>query len=182
MLATARQMCSKDSRIKFLLPVASTLDVEEISQLCADPDLDILVSDENLYDLIGCCDAIVSCSGTVTLEIALLGVPMCIVYKMSWLSYQIMRRMITIPYIGLVNIVADKDIVREFLQAQASADTISGELFELLENQDYRNQVIADLEGIKENLGEGDGARNMAQLVLSLLPANSESFDKRENR
>ena len=105
----------------------------------------------------------------MTLEIALLEVPMCIVYKMSGFSYQIMSRLITIPHISLANIVSGKRIVREFLQENANPVTVTQELYELLENHEYNNQMKSDLAQIREKLGEGDGARNMAQLVLSLI-------------
>ncbi len=169
MLDTARVMRQRDPRLKYLLPVASSLDYEQVSRQCADADLDIIVSQDDIYEVIGCCDAIASCSGTVTLEIGLLGVPMCIVYKMSGLSYSIMKRLITIPHIGLANIVAGRAVVREFLQQQANPEAISAELFELMENTEYRAEVKSGLERVRANLGEGDGARNMAQLVISLI-------------
>ena len=80
-----------------------------------------------------------------------------------------MKRLITIPHIGLVNIVANRPLVREFLQRQANPVAVSAEVFELLENRDYRAQVKTGLESVRENLGAGDGARNMAQLVLRLI-------------
>ena len=80
-----------------------------------------------------------------------------------------MSRLVTIPYIGLANIVAGKGVVREFIQGEARPETLSRELFELIENQHYREQVVAGLARVRENLGAGDGARKMAQLVLSLL-------------
>lgn len=169
MLECAELMRQRDPAIRFLLPVASTLDFEEISRQCAEGKLDIRLCRDDIYEVISCCDAIVSCSGTVTLEIGLLGVPMCIVYKMSGLSYAIMKRLITIPYIGLVNIVANRPVVREFLQRQANPAAVSAEVFELLENPGYREQVTTGLESVRENLGAGDGARNMAQLVLTLI-------------
>ena len=169
MFETAELMRKRDPQIRFILPVASTLDFDAISRQCASRDLDIIVSQGDIYEAISCCDAIVSCSGTVTLEIGLLGVPMCIVYKMSGMSYSIMKRLITIPHIGLVNIVADGAVVREFLQQQANPETVSAELFELLENSEYRTQIKSGLERVRQNLGTGDGARNMAQLVLSLI-------------
>jgi len=169
MFETAELMRKRDPQIRFILPVASTLDFDAISRQCASRDLDIIVSQGDIYEAISCCDAIVSCSGTVTLEIGLLGVPMCIVYKMSGMSYSIMKRLITIPHIGLVNIVADGAVVREFLQQQANPETVSAELFELLENSEYRAQIKSGLERVRQNLGTGDGARNMAQLVLSLI-------------
>ncbi|MCP4874749.1 MAG: lipid-A-disaccharide synthase [Gammaproteobacteria bacterium] len=169
MLVTAQRMQQRDPKVQFLLPVASTLDYAEITRLANESGLNIKVTRDDIYDVIACCDAIATCSGTVTLEIALLNVPMCILYKMSWLSYQVMSRLITIPNIGLANIVAGKAVVREFLQRDVNAENVSRELFELLENQSYREQVKTDLGRVRDNLGAGDGARNMAQLVLSLL-------------
>ncbi len=169
MLVTAQRMQQRDPKVQFLLPVASTLDYAKITRLADESGLNVKVTRDDIYDVIACCDAIATCSGTVTLEIALLNVPMCILYKMSWLSYQVMSRLITIPNIGLANIVAGKAVVREFLQRDVNAENVSRELFELLENQSYREQVKTDLGRVRDNLGAGDGARNMAQLVLSLL-------------
>ena len=173
LFATARQMQARDPALRFLLPVAPSLDFETISRQAASSGLDIVVTREQLYDVISSCDAIATCSGTVTLEIALLNIPMCILCKISWLSYLIMRRLVTIPHIGLANIVADKAVVREFFQGEVNPETLSGELFELIENQQYREQVKAGLAEVRENLGAGDGARKMAQLVLSLLKNKS---------
>ena len=170
MLETAGLMQQRDPAIRFLLPVASTLDYDELQRHCAAAgDSEILLLREDIYATISACDAIVSCSGTVTLEIALLGVPLCIVYRMSALSHAIMRRLVTIPHIGLANIVAGEGVVREFLQQEAHAANLAGELFALLDDRDYRNRVIEGLARVRQNLGAGDGARNMANLVLSLL-------------
>lgn len=169
MLALARRMHARDPALKFLVPVASSRQFDDISRQCEDSGADITVIQGEIYDVISCCDAIASCAGTVTLEIALLNVPMCILYKVSWISYAIMKRLVTIPHIGLANIVAGKAVVREFLQQDANPDTVSRELFELLENAQYRQQVKTGLEQARENLGSGNGAYNMAQLVLSML-------------
>lgn len=166
---TAAQMHRQDPDIEFLLPVASSLDSEAISRQVKDSGLDILVTSEDIYDAISSCNAIATCSGTVTLEIALLEIPMCILCKISRFSYSIMSRLVTIPHIGLANIVAGKAVVKEFFQNDVNAQTLSHELFELIDNQPYREQVISGLEKVRENLGEGDSARNMAGLVLSLI-------------
>ena len=169
MFATANLMQARDPQIKFLLPVASTLDFDDLLHQSKQSGLDIKVSRDGIYDVISCCDAIATCSGTVTLEIALHNKPMCILYKMSWLSYLIMKRLITIPHIGLANIVANKGVVKEFLQQEANPEAVSRELFELLDNAEYRKQVEIGLKQVRDNLGAGDGAQNMAQLVLSQL-------------
>lgn len=169
MLDTVRTMQQQEPGLKFLLPVANTLDLESVRQQCDDSGVEIRVCRDNIYDLISSCDAIASCSGTVTLEIALLGVPMCILYKMSSISYFIMSRLITIPHIGLANIVAGSAVVRELLQDDATADALSRELFKLIDDSDYRNTVQTGLSRVRDNLGQGNGAENVANLILELI-------------
>ncbi len=173
MLETAKQMYRTNPELRFVVPVAAALDFEAIKRQCDQSQLEIVLTRDDIYNLITCCDSIISCSGTVTLEIALLGVPMCIVYKMSWLTYAIMSRLITIPYVGLVNIVAGKPVVREFLQKDATADSISREMLKIIDEQAYRQQIKKDLLVVRENLGEGDGSGKMAKLVLSFLASTN---------
>lgn len=172
MLETAARMHKKDKNLAFVMPVAASLDYATIKAQCEQSAVDIRLTRENIYDVIASCDAIVSCSGTVTLEIALLGVPLCIVYKMSWLSYQIMSRLITIPHIGLANIVANKHIVKELLQDEANSENMAQEVFRLLNDTAYRQQVITGLREVKTNLGIGEGSKNMAKLILNQLDIN----------
>ena len=169
MFDTAKRMQSRDPLIRFVLPVASSLNFEEISNLVQASGVDICVTRDEIYDVITCCDAIATCSGTVTLEIALLGVPMCIVYKVSPLSYMIMKRLVTIPHIGLVNIVARQALVQEFLQADANPEAVSDELFRMLDDPQYRERLRTGFDEVQNNLGPGNGAQHMAKLVLSLL-------------
>jgi lipid-A-disaccharide synthase len=169
MLETAKQMHQTKPDLRFVLPVAAALDFGVIKRQCDESQLDIVLTRDDIYDVITCCDSIISCSGTVTLEIALLGVPMCIIYKMSLLTYAIVSRLITIPHVGLVNIVAGKSVVREFLQNDATADNIRQEMFKIIDHQDYRDQIRKDLITVRKNLGEGDGSLKMARLVLSFL-------------
>jgi lipid-A-disaccharide synthase len=172
MLYTAARMQQQDDNLAFVLPVAATLDYAAIKTECEKHAIDIVLTRDNLYDVIVTCDAIVSCSGTVTLEIALLGIPLCIIYKMSWLSYQIMSRLITIDHIGLVNIVANEHVVEELLQDDATPENISAELFRLLDNPAYQNKVKEGLKKVKDNLGKGEGSKHMAELISSFLTSS----------
>ena len=169
-LETAQLMQQKDPSLTFVLPVAASLNYQQIEQECAQYPVNIILTRDELYDVISVCDAIVSCSGTVTLEIALLRIPMCIIYKTSWLTYQIMRRLVTIDHIGLANIVTKEHIVEELIQHDATAEKISQELFRLLDDKDYRQAVEQGLNKVKGSLGKGEGSRHMAELVLSFLP------------
>lgn len=173
MLDTASAMQQRNPGLAFIMPVANTLDFNAIEQKCRQSGIDIVLTRDDIYNIIPCCDAIISCSGTVTLEIALLEVPMCIIYKMSWLSYQIMSRLINIPYIGLANIVANQQVVQEYIQDAATVGNISTEIFKILEDQQYSQQLKQGLSKVKANLGEGDGAGNMARLVLSFIDKNN---------
>ena len=169
MLETAQAMAQRNPELGFVLPVANTLDFDAIEKQCQQSGLNIALTRDDIYDVIPCCDAIISCSGTVTLEIALLEVPMCIIYKMSWLSYQIMSRLVKIPHIGLANIVANQLVVQEFVQDEANVRNISGEIFKILEDDNYRARIKQGLAEVRANLGDGDGAGNMARLVLSFI-------------
>jgi len=170
MFATAARMQAQDPKLRFVLPVAATLNFDDVARQAKSSGVEICVTRDEIYDVINCCNAIVTCSGTVTLEIALLGVPMCIVYKTSALSYMILSRLITIPHIGLVNIVAREAVVKELLQSDANPDFVATELFHMLNDPDYRQRLRAGYDKVSANLGAGNGARNMAELVLSLLP------------
>lgn len=169
MLQTAALMQQQQPDLSFVLPVAETLNAESIQQQCAGYDVNIKLTTDNLYDVISICDAIVSCSGTVTLEIALLGIPLCIVYKTSWITFQIMSRLITIDHIGLANIVANESVVKELLQGKAEPGEISQELFRLLNDAHYRKRIKQGLHKVKLNLGEGKGSKRMAELALSFI-------------
>jgi len=175
LLDTAKRMHAREPNLCFLMPVASDLDFDAVAARAAAAGVDIRVSRDNIYDVIACCDAIASCSGTVTLEIALLEVPMCVVYKVSSLSYLILRRLVRIAHIGLVNIVAQRSVARELLQSEANAKNIAAELFEILGNDDYRARIRDGLRQVRQNLGSGNGAENMAELVLSLLPETAQA-------
>ncbi len=94
--------------MQFLLPQASTLDSAEISTLLAGRTLPITVVKNRFYDVTRACDAIATASGTATLEIALMGVPLVVIYRISGLSYRIMRRLIKLKHIAMCNIVGGK--------------------------------------------------------------------------
>jgi lipid-A-disaccharide synthase len=175
LIETAKRMHAREPNLCFLLPVASNLDFDSISAEAEAAGVGIRVTRDNIYDVISCCDAVASCSGTVTLEIALLEVPLCVVYRVSTLSYLILRRLVRIAHIGLVNIVAQRPVARELLQSEATAHNIAAELFEILDDDDYRARIHEGLQQVRQNLGSGGGAQNMAELVLSLLPETAQA-------
>ncbi|NVN89321.1 MAG: lipid-A-disaccharide synthase [Desulfuromonadales bacterium] len=155
--------------LQFVLPLASTLREEEITTHLRGAGLDVIVTRERIHDLIRACDAIISVSGTVTLEIALVGTPMVVMYKVSPLTYQMAKRLVKVDNIALCNIVAGKTVVKELIQDQASPRNIADEIIALLTDLDYGNAIRLQLDTVRAKLECGGASRNVAQLILSLV-------------
>ena len=110
---------------QFILPVASTISISDItSRITAKASAKITVAVDNRYDIIAASDLVITASGTAALEVALLKKPMCVVYKTSFISAFIARRVLTIDYVSLPNLIVSKEVVPEFLQQAATADNI----------------------------------------------------------
>jgi lipid-A-disaccharide synthase len=170
LLDAAELLKNKHRDIQFILPVASTLNTQYIqSFLTGHSHLDIRVIKDRSYNIMQICHAIMTASGTATLEIALMGIPNVIVYRVAPISYFILKRMITIDNIGLVNIVAEKNIVREFIQDEANPERIATEVDRLLYDDTYRENMIDELAKVKEKLGKEGGSNNIAQLAYDML-------------
>jgi lipid-A-disaccharide synthase len=123
------------------------------------------------HDALQACDAVITVSGTATLEVALVGVPMAIVYRLSPLSYGLGRLLVSIPWIGLPNILAGRAIVREFIQHAATPEAIAGEIGRILRDPDYAATIRRGLAGVREQLGERNGSLELARLAARLLGA-----------
>ncbi|MBC7524534.1 MAG: lipid-A-disaccharide synthase [Flavobacterium sp.] len=108
------------------------------------------------YDLLSNSTAALVTSGTATLETALFKVPEVVCYKGSWVSYQIAKRIITLKYISLVNLIMDDEVVTELIQDECNPKRIKLELEKIL-NPDYRKLVLQNYDKLALKLG-GDGA------------------------
>ncbi|MGR9085602.1 MAG: lipid-A-disaccharide synthase [Gammaproteobacteria bacterium] len=169
MLKAARQIACRYPEVKFLLPQASAVEDRLLNDYLRQASVQIEVIKNQPYDVIQCCDAVMTTSGTATLEIALLTVPMVICYRLSPITYWLGRMLVKTPFIGLPNIVAGEGIVREYIQREASADNLAAEIIELLTNADYARHMREKLQTVKEKLGHGGGSKNMAALALAML-------------
>lgn len=105
------------------------------------------------------------CSGTAALETAFLEVPMAVVYKMHWLTFSIARRLVRLPYISLVNLCAQREIVPEFLQDDATAEKLSHHALSILSSSEAEHAMRESLKKLKA-IFPADSARNAAQAVL----------------
>jgi lipid-A-disaccharide synthase len=118
------------------------------------------------YDLLSHATAAVVTSGTATLETALFKVPQVVVYSTSWVSYQIGKRLIRVPYISLPNLIADHRVLRELIQDDFSLANLRQELNLLVSDTAYRNEMQAGYDLIRERIGEQQASEQVAHLIL----------------
>jgi lipid-A-disaccharide synthase len=120
------------------------------------------------YDLLRNATAALVTSGTATLETALFKVPEVVCYKGSWASYQIAKRIITLKYISLVNLIMDKEVVTELIQDDCTTNRIIEELKKILE-PDYRKTLLLNYDVLEEKLGGIGASQKTAKLIVADL-------------
>ena len=121
------------------------------------------------YEIMAHSDAVMVASGTATLETALLGTPMVILYKMAFLSYVLGRMLVKVKHIGLVNIVAGRKVVPELIQNRATPERIAEEVQALICDRSRADKVRRELQGVSERLGQAGAAHRAAEAVVEFL-------------
>jgi lipid-A-disaccharide synthase len=171
MLEAAERMHKQDPRLKFAVSVAPTVERKMMEAMIKDRGRDgsISLSEIPVERLFGRCRLIVAASGTVTLQAAIAGTPMVIIYKVSPLSYWLGRALIRVDHIGLINLIAGRRLVPELIQDQATAESISDQAFGLLADDDRLAQLKQDLLTAGRVLGKAGASRRVAQIALSLM-------------
>jgi lipid-A-disaccharide synthase len=172
-LECARRLSLEFAPRFLLFQAASVGDTAISDQLAGVADLDLQVIQGQDYDALQCCDAVITVSGTATLEIALLGIPMVIVYRLAPLSYWLGRLLVKIPFIGLPNILAGKGVVREFIQHEATPANMTEEIARILQDRPYAETQRQALLAIRKKLGERNGSAELARLAADMLVAPS---------
>jgi len=120
------------------------------------------------YSLLQIATAALVTSGTATLETALFKVPEVVCYKGSWVSYQIAKRIITLKYISLVNLIMDKEVVTELIQDDCTTVRIKEELAKILDQQN-RDQLLDQYDQLEQQLGGIGASQKTAQLIVASL-------------
>jgi lipid-A-disaccharide synthase len=175
-LGAARNLSRQRPGLRFLLPVASSLNPQAIVESVQARGLGDAVSvlpGEEIYNALGIAELALVASGTATLEAALIGCPMIILYRVSRLSYGMGRMLVKVKHIGLVNLMAGREVVPELLQGEARAERITREVERFLDNQELKNQVKSDLGRIRASLGNPGAAGRAAQIALEMLETRS---------
>lgn len=152
-LETARWCLTKNSEVEFIIPMVSEKRYAQFQEILSQhKDLPLTVTLNNAHEVMGASDVVLLASGTATLEALLLQRPMVVAYKLSPLSYWIGKRLINIDQFSLPNILAEKKLVPEFIQDEATVENLGHAVMERLTNNQLRQQLIADYRHIHQGL------------------------------
>ena len=169
-LQVAGKLSGAIKNIVFLLPLAPTLTVEDMEKGgLHESNVDLRIIRENHYDLMAACDAAMAASGTLTLELAILNIPMVVSYKESPISYFLGRSFIKVRFVSLVNLIAGKEVVRELLQNMATPENIYQEMWRLLKNGEAQRNMRQQLAEVAGQLGGAGASNRTARLALEMI-------------
>ncbi len=168
MLESAKIIREKIPNSQFLILRSSTVGEELFNRILTNYQLPVYIFNDKTYEGLASSDFALVASGSATLESAILEKPFVIIYKVSWLSWLCLRAVIQIPYIGLVNIVAGRRIIEEFIQYQARPKRIANYIIETLSNPRKMTALKNELSRVKLLLGEKGASKRAAGIIAGL--------------
>ena len=163
MLQTMLSVTGNFPEYYFVIGGAPSLDYGFYTPFLMDSNVGFVAN--KTYGLLSIAHAALVTSGTATLETALFKVPQVVCYKASWLSYQIAKRIITLEYISLVNLVMEKEVVKELIQNDLNGKNLRNELAKILKGTHRENQLQA-YELLEEKLGGNGASAKAAALIV----------------
>ena len=170
MLETAELICKKMPGVEFLLPRASTIAGSSIKKyLGRHPGIPVHVTETDSKAAMRAMDFAICKSGTSTLELALAGVPMVIVYKVSTITYLLAKALIRIRWIGLVNIVANEEVAPELLQNDATPEKVAKKVMRIMNDPTRLASMRGKLDHVRELVGGSGASRRAAEEIAAVL-------------
>ena len=165
-MAEAARLLASPTEVRMILPNAG---LAELANTLLGRVDGLHVQVGGLPEALACADTAVAATGTVTLECAYFGVPTVAMYKTSWSTYQIGKRLITVNYLSMPNLLANEAVFPEFIQGQATARAIAQAVDDLLRSHEKRAAIKSKLLDVVRQLGEPGAARRAARAIVSLL-------------
>jgi len=169
MLEALPEIKKKIGEFQCILPVAESLDFDEVRRKASSSPVHVAVVPEQFLESVRASDAAVIASGTASLQTGLALKPFVIVYRVSPLTYMIARLLAETKYIGMVNVLADKEIVPELLQNEFTVSSITDHAVRLLQDDAYRAKMISQLKTTRTKLGEPGAYDKAARCIEKTL-------------
>lgn len=169
LIAAAKLIRKELPEVQFLLPAANAISDELIKETVELGDLPLKIVRNRTYDAVGASDLCIVASGTATLETAIIGTPLMIVYQANWLTRQLSKYIIESENIGMPNVIAGKRIVPEFIRETFYAPYMASEAVDIIRNEDRRKQIKTDLANVKAQLGEPGADERVAEYLCKQL-------------
>lgn len=167
LLQAAAQLVAAEPGTQFILAQASSIDDNLIQSLLRHSPVPVRVAYDQSSEVMALSDVLLIASGTATLQAAVVGTPMVLLYKTSPVTYRLARWLINVKWIGLVNLVAGRSVVPELIQDEATAERLCQEALHLLRDQSAYNGMKEGLRQVRESLGEPGASHRAAQVALS---------------
>ena len=154
---------------QFLIPKAAAVSREAVDALVDRRPIDVVICDNRMRDCLQVMDAAIVASGTATLETALAEVPMAVVYRTSWPTYLAARLVLRVPRIAIVNVIAGREVVPEFVQHRARPDRLASAIVGLLRDPARRQAMREALRRVAEQLGPPGAVERAADVVVEAV-------------
>jgi lipid-A-disaccharide synthase len=167
LLKAAAQLVLAEPGTQFILAQASSIDDNLIQTLLRDSPVPVRVIHDRATEVMALSDVLLIASGTATLQAAVVGTPMVLLYKTSPLTYRLARWLITVKWIGLVNLVGGRLIVPELVQEEATDERLCREVLHLMRDPSAYNEMKEALRQVRQSLGEPGASSRAARVVLS---------------
>jgi len=171
LLQAAARIRAARPTTEILLGLAATLDRQAVEAAVAASGVPVRIIQGRTHEVVRAANLVLAVSGTVTLETAILGTPLIITYRLGLLSALVMRLLITVKFIGLPNLVAERSIVPELIQFDATPERLAAEALSLLASPERLAAMRRALAEVRGRLGERGAALRAAREVLALLAA-----------
>ena len=160
---------ARERNAQFLCIRAATINGAELRSLLNGTGVRIPIVEEDRYGAVHASDIAWTASGTATVEIALLGRPMIIMYRLSWLTYFIARWLVRVDHIGMVNLIAGERLMPELIQRDVNPERIVAETRILLDDAKMRTGITDKLAKLRQRLGTPGAAERVAELAFSIM-------------
>lgn len=167
MVPLMRQVALRCPQYQFVVAAVGNLPQELYEPLASLPNVKLVY--DSSYDLLSIARAAIVTSGTATLETGIFKVPQVVVYRMGSLEYQLVRRLVKVRFISLVNLIADREVVKELIQEKAQLEIVLTELTQLMEDEAYRQEMLSEYQRIYSILDTGSASENAARLMVGYL-------------